>query len=795
MKPPSGEPPTEAPDALTARRERLALGRKLALFVLLSLGFAALGFCTPLRQFCHPEALQQAARAAGWWAPALLLAVGALAPLILLPRWPLAVVCGLLYGVVWGSLLANVASLLGAWLQYRFAHVSLGAAAGRVVSPRWRTQLADPRRVFVALVALRAFPLSNFVATNLLAGSLRIPWRTYLAASFFGMLPSTILYAAWGKVVRQPSRGFTLLVGGSLLLLTAGAWLIQRWLFARPETGQGEGGWRAAARRLLAAPPRLWVVLLFALAVWGGQMVRRDLWEPDEARFAYVADEMRATHHWLVPQRSGEIYAHKPPLMFWLINAGALVTGGRIGPVATRLPSLLGCVLALFGASRLLARWRDARAAWLVLPLLAGGYLFWQTGSMGQIDALLLGLQMAALTLLFEGAEAAPAVRWRAWRPWAAGLLLGFAILAKGPVGLLVPLGAFLAATLAAGERARLRRLPWLLLLLLALLPPALWLLACYRNGAPDSYFRELLFAQNVSRAGGALGHVRGWSYFLWHAPMDFLPWTLFLPWAWLDLGGDADARRLRRRLAGWALWVIFFFTLSASKRSLYVLLAFPAAAMLIAAAGERLAGRRGVVRLCLGLALVLAGIVALAVGWPRPPPLPAALDAAALRRALALLGVVAAGWALWVARGLVGDNPRRARVLPAFALLWVTLLALAGTLLLPLLNPVKTPVALVAAARAHLPPGERLLIYRMNGEILALYTGSRGRHVRSLAELRLAMRQQRRGLLVMDRRQWDEIGAATALPLSASAAFTMGKKQLYWAAFDLDRNDRVPRR
>jgi len=64
------------------------------------------------------------------------------------------------------------------------------------------------------------------------------------------------------------------------------------------------------------------LLFLLALFLWGGEYARRDLWAPDEARFALVAREMREGGHWLVPFRQGEFYAHKPPLMFWLINAG-----------------------------------------------------------------------------------------------------------------------------------------------------------------------------------------------------------------------------------------------------------------------------------------------------------------------------------------------------------------------------------------------------------------------------------------------------------------------------------------
>ena len=47
-----------------------------------------------------------------------MLVYGALGPLLFLPRWPVCFVGGMLYGIVWGSVIGNVAGLLGAWLHY-----------------------------------------------------------------------------------------------------------------------------------------------------------------------------------------------------------------------------------------------------------------------------------------------------------------------------------------------------------------------------------------------------------------------------------------------------------------------------------------------------------------------------------------------------------------------------------------------------------------------------------------------------------------------------------------------------
>src|SRR3954447_21610992 len=72
---------------------------------------------------------------------------------------------------------------------------------------------------------------------------------------------------------------------------------------------------------------------------------RRDVWNPDEARYAEVAREMRDAGSWALPRLDGHVYAEKPPLFFWLINASALVTGG-VDETAVRVPSALAGIAA-----------------------------------------------------------------------------------------------------------------------------------------------------------------------------------------------------------------------------------------------------------------------------------------------------------------------------------------------------------------------------------------------------------------------------------------------------------------
>lgn len=220
-----------------------SVGRKLLTFVLLSAIFVAIGAYPPLRAHLKPDALDRTIEGLGWLGPICILLLGAFSPLLMAPRWPLAVVCGMAYGVVCGTLLASAASLVGAGLQYGLARTSLRPAAqGWLSGGRWERLLERQRDVFLVLFLIRAFPLSNFVATNLLCGTLRIPARTYLVASALGMIPSTVLYASWGKLTVKPSGEFMFVLFGALAFIALGAvWAMRFMNRAAMPTGREPG--------------------------------------------------------------------------------------------------------------------------------------------------------------------------------------------------------------------------------------------------------------------------------------------------------------------------------------------------------------------------------------------------------------------------------------------------------------------------------------------------------------------------------------------------------------------------
>ncbi|MCK5528815.1 MAG: TVP38/TMEM64 family protein [Kiritimatiellae bacterium] len=214
--------------------DRSMLMRDIAkplIFVALAIVGICIGLFTPLKHHLNIDSIRTFAETLGVWGPLTLLIIGALSPILFLPRWPVCFISGMLYGVLWGTVIGNCASLLGAWIHYITAK-SLVADSSQKLLNKLNLDINRLRDMnsFWAIFILRAVPISNSAATNVLAGALKISTRSYLLASFLGMIPSTIMYAAWGKLMKKPSPEFYVVAVAVLAIMIIATLVVRRFI-------------------------------------------------------------------------------------------------------------------------------------------------------------------------------------------------------------------------------------------------------------------------------------------------------------------------------------------------------------------------------------------------------------------------------------------------------------------------------------------------------------------------------------------------------------------------------------
>lgn len=480
------------------------------------------------------------------------------------------------------------------------------------------------------------------------------------------------------------------------------------------------------------------LVLLASAALFLPGLGNHDLWNPDEPRYAQVAKEMRQSGEYLVPQLNGEIYSQKPPLFFWSIVATSFLTGG-VDELSARLPSAMaaiGSILLVFALGR---RLFGGRAAWFAAAAFATNVrVLWQ-GRTGQIDMLLTFLVCLGVYFWVRGYDEDRTLYYRLFF-----VAAGLATLAKGPVGLLPPLLSIVAFLLWTRNFESLRRfrigsglLLWTAVVLAWLVPAGI--------RAGWAYVEQIAFSQTVTRylnpgsRPETIGHLRPWYYYLRAIFIEFFPWSFYLPLgvvAGLRWQRDSD-RRWPTFLLSWIVVTVVFFSLSLAKRAPYVLTAFPALALLVGWALDRLALRlEGVRWRTVPAALVAATAIAIVIGFPFLLPTLREAEVLLLSRSVAFVTlpfVPLAVGAVWSWRASQHGSAER-HVVSLVAGIACT--ALIAFLILPqTIEPLKSARGLGAILEEKLDPRERFWIYPEMDEQFLFYSQRRS-HVLTTDEL-----------------------------------------------------------
>jgi uncharacterized membrane protein YdjX (TVP38/TMEM64 family) len=134
-------------------------------------------------------------------APLLFMAIYALVIALSIPGGAiLTITGGFFFGVVLGTLYVVVAATLGGSLVFLAAKTALGDSLRRKAGP-WLRRMEDGFRenALSYLLFLRLIPAFPFWLVNLVPAFLGVPFRTFVTATFFGIIPGSLVYASVGN--------------------------------------------------------------------------------------------------------------------------------------------------------------------------------------------------------------------------------------------------------------------------------------------------------------------------------------------------------------------------------------------------------------------------------------------------------------------------------------------------------------------------------------------------------------------------------------------------------------------
>jgi 4-amino-4-deoxy-L-arabinose transferase-like glycosyltransferase len=319
-----------------------------------------------------------------------------------------------------------------------------------------------------------------------------------------------------------------------------------------------------------------WGVVAVAAVILLLRLEAPPLSDPDEARFARTSLEMLRNGDLVVPTFEGEPRLAKPPLLHWIQAAlfQAFAPSGWVARLPSALATLGSLLLVAWVARR---RFGEEGAAWAAAVFITIPLVFY-LGRVGMTDALLALHVFAVIAIDMAGPkEGGPR------KAGLIGALLGLAFMAKGPVGVLVPLIVILAGRTAtrrdllpSWRSALTSMVGWCIVVL----PWGLVFMQRLSVGTAGSTLRT----EVLERFFAGTAHVEPPWYYLAVVIVVFLPW--FFPLV-LGIGRvvalrkDPAARTALYAAAGFVAGLIFF-SLSKGKLPHYIVPLAPLVALIV---------------------------------------------------------------------------------------------------------------------------------------------------------------------------------------------------------------------
>jgi uncharacterized membrane protein YdjX (TVP38/TMEM64 family) len=111
----------------------------------------------------------------------------------------LSIAGGFLFGTALGSVCVVIGATVGASLLFLAARTAIGDSLKRRLGARGERLVADlADNAFNYLLVLRLVPLFPFFLVNLVPAFAGIPLRTYVLATFLGIIPGSVVYVSVG---------------------------------------------------------------------------------------------------------------------------------------------------------------------------------------------------------------------------------------------------------------------------------------------------------------------------------------------------------------------------------------------------------------------------------------------------------------------------------------------------------------------------------------------------------------------------------------------------------------------
>jgi 4-amino-4-deoxy-L-arabinose transferase-like glycosyltransferase len=315
-----------------------------------------------------------------------------------------------------------------------------------------------------------------------------------------------------------------------------------------------------------------WALAACIAVMFLGLGNNRALWDPDEGRYAEMAREILVLHDWVTPHLNNLLYFEKPMMYMWLEAISFTAFG--ISERAAHLVSMLCALGGVFLVGLMAKRLWGLKAGLIASLCLMTSIEYFVLSSSIDINMTLTLFITSAFVFFWLGHTEGKTRYFVLF--WAS---MACATLTKGPIGIILPMGAIVFYILITRQFTLIRQMRPVAGILIYLAITLPWfVLVSLRN--PD-FFSFFFVNQNLQRYTAWDEHNQPFYFFLMVILVGSLPWTFLLPSAMIKIWKERKSHDILF-ITIWFILILAFFTPSHSKLATYVLPCFPPMALMV---------------------------------------------------------------------------------------------------------------------------------------------------------------------------------------------------------------------
>lgn len=301
------------------------------------------------------------------------------------------------------------------------------------------------------------------------------------------------------------------------------------------------------------------------------------IWNPNEAFYAEAPREMLEKKDFTTPYFNYEYRFQKPILTYWLVLLWYHLLG--VEEISVRMVSAISAAFGVFLVWWLgKTIWSNNRAGLISGVLLAASLDYNSLARYGSTDMLLTMLITLSLVLFYKGYVDNNG-RQRLWY-FMVYIVGGFAVLTKGPIGIVMPLLVIAAFFLIMKDFHGLKNFISFYGFLTCLLIGLSWYIyMIYLHG---NDFFSVLYNENIMRFTKKISGSSDPFYYVPVILWDFFPGSIFIIPAFYWIFKNIREQKNEKFPLVWFLTVFIFFSLSKSKLPAYILPALPALSIIV---------------------------------------------------------------------------------------------------------------------------------------------------------------------------------------------------------------------